>query len=133
MNVFLQNVSIELVKIGRRRPWLAEASGTNISTINNWFAYDRWPQVDHAYRVSVALGISLPLLMGAAADEQHLYPDWVKDLARDMLGQSASRGKAILAITRAIIPTWTECDSCMFQNVPKTPPPGDPGFSHGQD
>jgi transcriptional regulator with XRE-family HTH domain len=64
MNAFLENLNVVLTRDGHRRPWLAEKSGVGLSTINNWFAYDRWPALDMAYAVAKTVGVSIEELMG---------------------------------------------------------------------
>ncbi len=105
MNQFLESVSIELVKLGRRRPWLSEVSGVSLSTINNWFAYDRWPQLDHAYKISIAIGQPLPVLMGELPRDSHL-PQWARSLIKEMAPYPESYGVCIFNAARAIAPTW---------------------------
>lgn len=53
----------ELTRRRQKRPWLSEASGVELSTINSWVANDRWPRVDHAHQIAKALNVSLDYLM----------------------------------------------------------------------
>lgn len=67
MNVFLGSVDRILHEQGRKRPWLSAAAEIPISTINNWFAYDRWPAVDQALAVAKVLETDLHTMMGERA------------------------------------------------------------------
>ena len=63
MNIFLTNVDDLLHSIGKKRPWLAQEAGIGLSTINNWFSNDRVPFVNYAYKVAIALEVSIDYLM----------------------------------------------------------------------
>lgn len=64
MNTFLSNVDHALARIGKKRPWLADTSGVGLSTVNNWFAYDRTPNCEQGLAVAKALGTTIEALMG---------------------------------------------------------------------
>ncbi|MFW5695740.1 MAG: helix-turn-helix transcriptional regulator [Alkalispirochaeta sp.] len=62
MNVFLRNVATALSEKHMTRVDLARGAGIAVSTINNWYASDRYPRLDHAARIAETLEISLDRL-----------------------------------------------------------------------
>ena len=63
MHVFLETLEKLLHRNGRKRPWLAEQTGVSLSTINSWYAADRPPKVELAFRIAQVMEVSIETLL----------------------------------------------------------------------
>ena len=77
MNTFLSMMDELLREKGHRRPWLAQETGINLSTINTWFASDRPPRVDVAFKLAQALEVPLEVLLTGERTPRRIYADTV--------------------------------------------------------
>ena len=75
MNTFLRMVDELLHEKGRKRPWLAQETGINLSTINTWFASDRPPRADVAFKIAQALEVPLEVLLTGERTPVARYSD----------------------------------------------------------
>lgn len=60
---FLSRLDSALHKIERKRPWLSRQTGIPLSTINSWFARNRYPRADHVYKIAKALSTTVEEIM----------------------------------------------------------------------
>lgn len=104
MNTFLTNVDRQLAAVGKRRPWLADVSGVGISTLNNWFAYDRTPNCEQGLAVAKALGTTVDALMGEKPAPPELHGErkevwaWLNELSDDDLSRVVAMIKMALLL-----------------------------------
>ncbi len=90
---FLQRIDELLLAQNQRRPWLAQKSGVNLSTINTCFSRDAYPSADKAHALAQALNTTVEFLMtGKQPDPPHEENslidemcEYVRGLARDQL------------------------------------------------
>ncbi len=68
MQSVLKNIELLLTKKGKKRPWLSKESGVPLSTINNWYSYDRVPKLNDTIAVAEALGVDISLLLQEEID-----------------------------------------------------------------
>jgi transcriptional regulator with XRE-family HTH domain len=65
MNIFLTNVNMALASKSKPRAWLCRETGIGISTMSNWYQFDRFPGVDDAFHIATTLGVTLDSMMSS--------------------------------------------------------------------
>ena len=83
LNPFLKRLNDQLLELGQNRVWLHRQTGIKLSTINSWISNNRYPRVDHAYRIAKELKVTVEYLLldhyNDSTDQAHELAHLLKD------------------------------------------------------